>query len=110
MITKEAFETYIARLASDGIIAIHISNRYLDLRPVVQGLADHFKWTAMEVDHSDSTWVLFTNNQKFLTSPEMLTHGIPVSRVMKDDKTKPILWTDQFSNLLGIMRGWGRDW
>ena len=107
LLTKEALEIYIGRLESDGIIAIHISNRYLDLRPVVQGLADHFQWTAIEVNEEESTWVLFTNNKQFLAQPRIISMSEPVSDILNRNKpkpTEPLLWTDQFSNLLQILR------
>jgi hypothetical protein len=36
LLTREAFEIYLSRLAEDGIILLHISNRYYDLRPVIK--------------------------------------------------------------------------
>lgn len=41
LITHEAFDVYLNKLADDGVIAIHISNRFLDLRPVAADLAAH---------------------------------------------------------------------
>src|SRR5207244_1343974 len=39
LITKEALDIYLNNLADDGLIAFHISNRYLDLEPVLANLA-----------------------------------------------------------------------
>ena len=39
LLTREAFDLYWKHLKSDGILAIHISNAYLDLKPVVNALA-----------------------------------------------------------------------
>src|SRR5687767_16040248 len=43
LITREAVALYFQKLAEDGVIAIHISNRYLDLRPVIIALANDAK-------------------------------------------------------------------
>ena len=40
LLTKEAFELYTARLRPQGVIAVNISNNYLDLEPVVRGAAE----------------------------------------------------------------------
>ena len=40
LLTLEAFRTYLRVLAPDGVLAVHISNRYLDLEPVLAALAD----------------------------------------------------------------------
>ena len=42
LLTAEAFEIYQRHLQPDGIMAVHISNRYLDLSPVLAGLAEQF--------------------------------------------------------------------
>jgi len=45
LLTLEAFQVYRRHLASNGLLMVHISNRYLDLRPVVAAAAAH-RWTA----------------------------------------------------------------
>ena len=45
LLTREAFEIYRRHLQPDGMIAVHISNRYLDLRPVLAGLAEQFGYS-----------------------------------------------------------------
>lgn len=40
LITSEAFTAYERHLKPDGILAVHVSNRFLDLAPVIQALAD----------------------------------------------------------------------
>jgi SAM-dependent methyltransferase len=48
LLTREAFAVYRRRLASDGLLLIHISNRYLDLEPVVAAAAATGGWHAAE--------------------------------------------------------------
>ena len=40
LLTREAFDVYLRHLASDGALAVHVTNRYLDLKPVVRGAAE----------------------------------------------------------------------
>ena len=42
LLTIEAFEIYLRELSPDGVIAIHVTNRYLDLQPVIREIANHF--------------------------------------------------------------------
>lgn len=75
LLTKEAFEIYLSHLKSDGIIAIHTSNRYLDLEPVVENLARYFGLKTITVSDSPpskswwvfrSTWVLVSRDLAML--------------------------------------------
>jgi SAM-dependent methyltransferase len=110
LLTREAFEVYRRHLAPDGVLAVHVSNRHLDLRPVVEGLAAHFGWPssyshftadAMREDVFDSDWLLLTHN------PEFLRHGVfnfnqpdhPTLAEIAD------LWTDDFVSLFRVLRG-----
>ena len=56
LLTREAFEIYERHRAPGGVIAIHISNRYLDLAPVVRGLAEHFHLKTIRIC-DDSTGI-----------------------------------------------------
>ena len=56
LLTREAFQVYLKHLKPDGVLAVHISNRYLDLKPVVaQGMAE-IGWhgRVIEDDGADS--------------------------------------------------------
>ena len=115
LLTAEAFKIYERHLRKGadgepiGVLAIHVSNRYLDLEPVVASLANKFNYTAVEV-HADegpdsgdtaSDWILLTRNKRFLANPVVQTHGEPL-RLDKDQKE--LLWTDQKSSLFEILR------
>src|SRR5262249_27128886 len=68
LITREAVEKFITKLKDDGIIAYHISNRYLDLEPVLANIADEVGLAALLMSDSEdeekypgktaSTWVM----------------------------------------------------
>jgi spermidine synthase len=106
LLTKEAVGLYLRHLRMpDGILAIHISNRYLDLNPVVWGLADHFGLTSAYIDTQSedgiawgSSWILLAVNPGVLLQPEIAIATTPRK------STAPLLWTDDFSNLFQILK------
>ena len=107
LLTKEAFELYLHHLNPEGILALHISNRFLNLRPVVWGLADTFDMESLTFYHtsddtrsSTSSWILLTNNQAFLANHNVLKLSVP--RVYDIDEIRP--WTDDYSNLFQILK------
>jgi hypothetical protein len=107
LLTKEAFELYFKHLKSDGILALHLSNSYLNLRPVVWTLAESlgvqsltFFNTTDDIRSNPSLWILLTNNDKFLTNPEVLQLSIP--RGNDSQIIRP--WTDDYSNLFQILK------
>ena len=108
LLTREAFAEYLRHLNDNGIIAVHISNRHLDLTPVVGGVAEHYKFTLLLVETKDnglagkagSDWLLLTRNEGFVKDDIVLES----SSVVTPDSYKSIRpWTDQFSNLFEIL-------
>ena len=109
LLTKEAFEIYLQHLKPDGVIAVHTSNRYLDLEPVVKRLAAHFGLSVVTiVDNPPSnkwwifrtTWMLVTRNRALLARPEIENAA---------DKYEPSsrtasLWTDDHASLYEILK------
>lgn len=105
LLTRESFALYLEHLAPDGVLVVNISNRHLDLRPVVARLAAHFGLhTALVESPGDgrvfvnSTWVLATRNKAFLEQPEVARHCRPLV-----ENTRIRLWTDDYSNLFQIL-------
>ena len=106
LLTKEAFTQYLRHFKSTGVIAIHISNRHLDLVPIVGGLAKQFDMRAVSIEYLDedyvgeagSDWVLITNNTDFLQARAVAS----AAQSLEGFKFVP-LWTDQYSNLLQIL-------
>ncbi len=100
LLTREAFADYLRSLRQPaGILAIHITNSYLDLRPVVIAAAEHyslrFAWIHSDADGRVSTgseWMLLTHGELPKSSGDLL--AVPPAR----------LWTDDYSNLLQILR------
>jgi len=106
LLTKEAFDLYWQHLVDDGILAIHISNRHLNLDPLVYGLAKNFDKTATIIEtvaeyngqHS-AVWVLLSNRSNSLNNRSDLIANRKSSTVIK-----PIFWTDNYSNLLSVLK------
>ena len=109
LLTVEAFDVYKKHLTPQGIVAVHISNRYLNLFPVVAGTAGHHNFEMVYIEHlpndsgreeASSDWILLTNNQDFIEDKE-------VQELSQDPRQwyrSPIKWTDQYSNLIEVMK------
>lgn len=108
LLTAECGDLYRKSLRPDGILAIHISNRFLDLEPVTQGLARHLDWHAVVVDTGDddstgsygATWVLLSARNLTADSIAVIQH--PGCREVSG---QPLLWTDDYSGLWKVL-----DW
>jgi hypothetical protein len=107
LLTREAIGLYLHRLKPDGILAIHTSNTYLDLNPVVKLLADDAgcEWRLISnnedqrklIDAAD--WMLLTRNQDFLLKLDETTLQDSV-----EVPPKLQVWTDDYNNLFQILR------
>ncbi len=111
LLTAECAEIYRQRLAPGGILALHISNRALDLEPVTRGLARYLGWQArmvlvakdlLEEDEgeSNSRWVLVTEK------PETFAHSKIRNTILgwNTSKEPVITWTDDFASLWPILK------
>lgn len=116
LLTAEAFAVYLRHLRKDGVIAAHISSRYVDLVPVVTALARHFElaeayviWPPVGVgvkwadEHglslTQSQWMLLARDRQVLErSPIREATQAPLGSFPQQ------LWTDQSNNLLEVLR------
>ena len=105
LLTTEAFELYFRHLKPDGVLAVHISNRYVDLVPVCARGAQHVRRPARVVRSvSDGTfdtsiWVLISANQALLDQPQFQGSNVYSA------KAKPGFagWTDQYSSVWPLL-------
>jgi len=103
LLTQEAFAIYFKGLKPDGILAVHVSNRYLNLVPIVKKAADAFHRSAyLSNSRSDearglkaSTWVLVGQREQLARFASL--HELPDAPGVRP-------WTDDYSSLLGIMK------
>ena len=110
LLTLEAMKLYLSKLAADGVIAVHISNRYLHLEPLVAALTQELGLFALanrnvQIDEGSrragrlpSHWVVATRDQRTLAG---LT-GLPDWRTL-DRKVDVRPWTDDYSNILQVL-------
>lgn len=107
LITQQALDLYLSKLAPDGLLVFHISNRNLDLRPVVADLATsrNLKSVYLEDRTADpvkgqdpSAWVVMTRKAD---QSEMLAKA-PIAHPLTADGKH--LWTDDYSNILSVFR------
>jgi hypothetical protein len=117
LLTLEAFALYRQHLKPSGVIAVHTSNRHLNLRPIVALIAQHYQMAVMAVyaedEHgaadSGSDWLLVTNNEEFLRCRDIAQAATPLPPW--DDEIR--VWTDQYSNLFQILtvgQKWKKWW
>lgn len=106
LLTKEAMKIYLERLAPDGVLAVHISNRYFNLKPVLKQLARAFSlndaivenFKSANLEKIFSAWILLTKDNNILKDQTLKEQ----SR-LKNEKDIG-LWTDQFNNLLPLVK------
>jgi spermidine synthase len=106
LLTREALALYLSRLSHDGVIAFHISNRYLDLRPVVGALAAERGLVARVQVHSPtahsgakpSMWVVVARTAKALgpLATDMRWNDLAT----RSDR----VWTDDYSDILTVLK------
>jgi len=102
LLTVEAFGIYLRHLAPDGIIAVHITNRYFALRPVVAAIADVYRLAFASIQERyaqgvnfQNTWILVARDAKVFQAPSFREVASPSS----DSR---ILWTDDYSSLFAV--------
>jgi SAM-dependent methyltransferase len=107
LLTVEAFGTYLRHLKRGGILAVHISNRYLDLVPVVQQAAQRLSLELRQVENDDeedagvyrSDWMLLSE------SPAAFEGKLLKESAERVDAVSRVkLWTDDYSDLYRILK------
>ena len=105
LFTLESFALYWQHLKTDGILALHVSNRHLLLGKVAFGLSETMGLTAVLYENagneksSASTWVLVAKDSARLASIQE-SDGVSVRRHLKST----VVWTDDFHSLFSVMR------
>jgi hypothetical protein len=108
LLTREALALYWEHLAEGGVLAFHISNLYLDLQPVVRGLAGERNLPVVLIESDGdlaqeifaTDWVLVTENGSFLSNPKVAASFTP----WMGGSIDPVVWTDDYSHLFGLVK------
>jgi SAM-dependent methyltransferase len=105
LITKEALDVYLRHVKPDGIVAFHVSNRFLNLGPVVGQIAKASGVFAVNVyekgdeDKTQSDWVLVSRTAKALEDKIIKDVSEPV-----EEQPSWRLWTDDYNNLVQVLK------
>lgn len=106
LISAEAIALYQQHLAEGGVLAFHISNRHLNLEPVLALAGQHFNLPGTFVYQpkpaeplgAPSSWVLFSQDKRLFEAAE-------IAAIRRDLQTRPgiRLWTDDYGNLFQLL-------
>ena len=108
LLTAEAFAVYERHLKTNGVLAFHISNRNVNLEPVLLSLAQHFDYYTAVIDHGkpkdkpwieDSVWMLLSSDRDIITSPSVRLAARPA----RTNAYELALWTDDFASLFQVL-------
>jgi hypothetical protein len=120
LLTAEAFEIYLAHLSTkrqpasagdetvevDGAIAVNVSNRFVDLEPVLRGMAEHFDLQMVRVHNKanraeaiySADWIVLSRNEA------LLRDLAPLAREPASSFARRVLWTDKRSSLFDVLK------
>ena len=119
LLTREAFAIYDRVLAKDGALLIHISNRYLDLEPVLASEAKSRRWASAIITHqatpqqidageTTSVWVMMARSEDEL---QRARNAAARGDSTQDSDWKPLSekqgfarWTDEFGSILHLVK------
>ena len=113
LLTREAMAAYVKHLAPDGVIVFQATNRFVGIAPVVERLAAAFGMTAVMVsDEPENSYKLgadywlSSTDQIIVTKSRKILDAEPIRSAADILPLNPKfpLWTDDFYNLLGILK------
>lgn len=110
LLTEEAFGLYLTRLSERGVLLVHITNRHLDVSPVLRGVADRLGLVGRRQDFTpppgtpevlvaSTSWVVLARREQDLNS---LAYD-PRWRDIRGS-ARTVTWTDDRTDLLRVLR------
>lgn len=113
LMTREAFETYERVLSPEGVLLVHISNRYIDLQPVVAAIAQDLGLASrilsyfpdgegMSEGYSSSIWIALTKSEESMTNFTEATGASSIWEPNLPKKGFPA-WADDFASVLPVL-------
>jgi SAM-dependent methyltransferase len=114
LLTREAFETYRRTLSSNGVLLVHVSNRFLDLEPVVAAIAKDMGLSARQLlyqpdsegwteSYNASIWIALTADEAAMVRFTEAT-GQGVDWVPLSTRKDVPAWTDGFASILPVLK------
>ena len=103
LITQQAIDLYLSKLAPGGLLVFHVSNRNLDLRPVVADLARSRSLSCLALDDPMSSPIDGKDPSQWVVVARSPADFVALSkgRVLTGDDHREV-WTDDFSNILSV--------
>jgi hypothetical protein len=108
LVTQQALDLYLSKLAPGGILVFHISNRSLDMKPILADLAASRNLTSIGFDDlkpgslegkDPSQWVVMARSEPEISNLSINSQWQPL-----EETTGGRVWTDDFSNILRAIR------
>jgi spermidine synthase len=113
LLTREALELYVGKLAPGGVLAFHLSNKYVELEPVVANLARDAGLTAVIQRDTTLTYAEYTGRKFGSVWTLLARRPEDLGPLVGDVRWRPVsgggagsVWTDDYSNLFGALK-WG---
>ncbi len=106
LLTREAFEQYARHLKPNGVMAVHITNRFLDLQPVIQTAAQNLGFTARLIEHpGDDARLIYSSSWALLAKDPKWFEQIALKAAKTlDTQTGFVPWTDDYSSLFAVVK------
>jgi len=111
LLTWEALKLYLAKLSESGVMVFHISNRYLDLKPILGNLAHDLDLAGFVQDDMELSEAEKKAKKAPSTWAVMARHPSDLSQLAADHRWKPLssspgarVWTDDFSNIVSVFK------
>mgnify|MGYP005814561049 CR=1 FL=1 len=116
LLTTQAFANYFRHLSPDGVLLVHISNRVLDLEPVVAAIADALGLSARiyfympgddqppGLEYNRSIWVALTRNDAAMARFTAAA-GDPANWARPERRRHVEAWTDEYASVLPVVKG-----
>jgi len=111
LLTREALKLYLSKLSEGGVLVFHISNRYLDLKPILSQLAQGLDLVGLVQDDMELSEAEKKAKKAPSTWAVMAPRSPDLSRLAEDNRWRPLsgsprstLWTDDFSNIISVFK------
>jgi spermidine synthase len=106
LLTREALDIYLRHMKPNGVMAFHVTNRYLNLAPVVKQLADQAGLHSVLVsDEPEEYWLSRTDYVLVARDPKLLQQPKIAARAHEITPIPGLkLWTDSYNNLFKVLK------
>ena len=116
LITREAIRLYLGKLRPGGLLALHITNEYLDLAPVLDAIAADLGIRGLVIEgevasrreklerKAPSLWAVLSPNAAALEPLAAGGNRRSLPSAPGPPRDSRFLWTDGFSNVFGVLR------